>query len=154
MSPASDEGGWKASPIVGAVAVALILLAVILGITCSRSATTSTSDSQRPSSLPKGEGTVLICPHCGHERTISASANRRVVMRAMRDPCPNCDKPGMQPGIRCHHCGKAFLPVAAGTPPTGGGRSRTPEEARAGRGRDSGGAGIRCPHCGKDPYSK
>ena len=143
----SSDAGWRSSPLVGACAVVLAILAIVFAFTCRNGG----AKFEGPPGLTKEPGIVLICPGCTHQFTVTAKdvaddpTEDYLIVKALRKPCPGCGKEGCVEALKCSKCGKHLLPYAAG--------ARAPGAGPPVAGRPGGGV-PRCPHCGKNPFTK
>jgi hypothetical protein len=118
---------------VAIIAVAVALIALLLGFSCLRSCRGRSKPP--PGAAAEVGSLVLICTNCQTEYTVTPRdvrgiSGRNFAIRAAKVPCPKCKRTTGLVALRCQHCGKYFCPVA---------------DAK-------GTLTTLCPHCKRDPW--
>jgi hypothetical protein len=132
-SEAAEGGGWRRSPLVAALALLGILLAVARFTCRSREGTA-------PEDLPEAvrEEGKQIPRHCAVCQKVfllsraeleSLPGDEPLIVKARKAPCPTCGNTGSGDALRCLHCAHYFSPVG-------------PESK----------GGTVCPNCQKNPF--
>ena len=136
MSPAGRNGRageWQRSPLVGGIAAAVVLVALIgvLSRLCCR------GSGETP---VVGDSVTLICRQCKNVYEVSReqlgldeeTSDDQFQESALSVPCPDCGEADSVVAILCPKCHKPFVGPA------------TQAELKA----------FRCPHCGENPWTR
>lgn len=127
----ADKAGWKRNPLVGCIAVVVVIVCVASMLARIR---------RRPRRIKISLPITLACPECGttypvnREQAGCTPADDPEAFRnkAVSVPCPKCGKAKSVVAFFCRRCGEPFAPPASGP------------------GTDP--AAFRCPHCGESPW--